>query len=241
MSTFLRGTLIHPALGIFPGKDSSVFQWDVRTHYTCAKFNRRQFSPEELKWPAFYPPLSRITVWVHGRSANLMSNPVSGSSTDDFGEAYISIKDVLCMITRWLNMPLSCSEWDKLSFAYKICAIKSYALRTGAKFDVSHDRDLAQRLVVAFPQYFFPQEIISNPIKNHPDSRTNCGACVQCSREAMYKALGPMIVKFVKFDSPRAINTRLLVRDALPIGCWFKGLTNFGPYLYFMETKSQIS
>ena len=239
MKSFLRGMLIHPALGTFAGKEPSVFQWNITMHYTTAKFNGRRFTPEELMWPAFYPPISRVRITILNQFVDIGARH-GHSPVDDFGFTYISVKDVLLWTQSWLRVSVHFPWWDRAPNQLKELAVKAYAQRTGDRIKIrDEERDIARQLARADPSLPFPQDIISSPINNHPDTRKGCRACVQCAKEIRTRVLNKMFDKFIKHDRPCGSRTKLIYADVIPVGRWFKGLANIGPYSYYLETMAQ--
>lgn len=241
MKNYLRGALIHPALGVFAGKDTSVFQWDVTAAYSTALFNRRSFTPEELSWPAFYPPLSRVRLVIHDQAIDIWSEP-GVSPVDEFEHSYLSVKDILVAISSFAHSSISRSTWRTFQLHTKVTAIILHSKRTGMTIKVEEDeKDEAAQLAKEADWLPLPPDIMADPIDNHPFGKDACEGCIQCCEVICHEVLHRYADKYFAplEDDPITEPSRMIMFDTLPIQPWFKGLVNVGPYTYFVETEKQ--
>lgn len=239
MKQYLRGSLIHPALGVFAGKDASVFKWNVNDPYTQALFNRRNFAQEELRWPAFYPPLSRVRLLVLDQAFDVWAKQ-GVSPRDDFGNVYLSVKDVLVSISSWLHTPISSTRWNEFDFSTKASAIIQHSRRTGTTMEVSEDaRDEAAQLAKVADWLPLPSDILADPVENHPFGDEDCEGCVQCCEVTRDEVIQQYADEYFEASGSELSDEPfgMISYDALPIDCWFRGLVNVGPYTYYIETE----
>ncbi|KAH8110082.1 hypothetical protein DFH11DRAFT_830776 [Phellopilus nigrolimitatus] len=128
MSLHTSRTLTHPALGIFPGKDRSVFDWDVSTSFLSAKYNGRRLTNAELNWTAFYPPLSRVRIGLNRPGGSVIIFTIIAraglSPLDEHGDPYLSLRDVLHGIQEHVSNFVDSEYWSTLPIRVKALVFK---------------------------------------------------------------------------------------------------------------------